>query len=818
MSAIGLTLEFANDVRPDLASGLMGLVAAGLLVWGVRGLLIRQQKAAHCCAAVAGAAGLGYLLISRIVPSLQSPVSLIVAWTIFAAMATAAGYLRLIGAIEPARLVLLGSMRFAAIGLIILLLFRPTLLTGPGAEAKPTIAVLIDSSGSMQTVDRPGEPNRYARAVAAVLQHRRAARSYTLRIYRFSKSLEAVCDPQTLPNLPADGPATSISLALTELARQAPETAAAIVLSDGDHNSGPDPLQAAEKLPFPVYAVVAGSQQPRGTARVAITAVDAPLLAAADSRCNVRVRLTATALKGSTLVVRLQKSDTELDSARIEVTSDIFEAAADLSFVPRQPGREELAVSVTAFSGQSREAADSAPVRLLVFRSRARILYLEGRVRPEYRVLRRVIGSEPTLELAAAVRIAPDVWQLTGTVNGKPVTSFPADPAEFQNFVKQFDVIILGDLSSPELGAERMQAIEKWTRDGGGLLMIGGQHNFAAGQYANTPIERLLPVTLGLPEPDGQLLQDRTPFLPRLTPEGKAHPATAGLEKYLSGIGRHRLPRLQGCAIVGAPKPAAEVLMEHPEVRRNGKPLIVLAVQNYGKGRSAAFTADTTYLWYQARPLLQRRSPCEVFWRQLLRWLAGQKPSELAQPAILVRADAPHHKTGQAINLSGVVLTGDIAAPTQQKPSVNLLVKTPSGSQIPVSPSLIPGERLQFSGKFTPSEPGTYTITAEATRDSRRLATDRLQLQVAGSTPEAAGEPANPELLKRLAEASGGELFDLEAFRNLLNLLNERTSATAARSRPMVWLQPAAHPVAMFLLAVCVLTCEWLLRQRWHLT
>ena len=50
----------------------------------------------------------------------------------------------------------------------------------------------------------------------------------------------------------------------------------------------------------------------------------------------------------------------------------------------------------------------------------------------------------------------------------------------------------------------------------------------------------------------------------------------------------------------------------------------LLATQLYGQGRSAAFTLDTTYLWYLPLRGMGQDSPYNLLWGQLVRWLAGQ--------------------------------------------------------------------------------------------------------------------------------------------------------------------------------------------------
>ena len=162
---------------------------------------------------------------------------------------------------------------------------------------------------------------------------------------------------------------------------------------------------------------------------------------------------------------------------------------------------------------------------------------------------------------------------------------------------KKFDVIILGDLDASFLSQGQQRAIEQACADGAGLLMIGGQKNFGPGNYQQTPIEKALPVFVG----DTQMPQESQAFVPRLTADGAAHPAMEGLTPWF-GVAdqppKTALPNLTGNVVVAKAKSGAQVLLIHPgRSGPDGLLQIVLASQFYGKGRSMAFTADTTWRW-----------------------------------------------------------------------------------------------------------------------------------------------------------------------------------------------------------------------------
>ena len=63
-------------------------------------------------------------------------------------------------------------------------------------------------------------------------------------------------------------------------------------------------------------------------------------------------------------------------------------------------------------------------------------------------------------------------------------------------------VIVLEDVSAAELTDEQRQRLQEYVRDlGGGLVILGGDHAFAAGEYEGTALEALSPLASSPPSP-----------------------------------------------------------------------------------------------------------------------------------------------------------------------------------------------------------------------------------------------------------------------------------------------------------------------------
>ncbi|WP_341252882.1 VWA domain-containing protein [Euzebya pacifica] len=64
------------------------------------------------------------------------------------------------------------------------------------------------------------------------------------------------------------------------------------------------------------------------------------------------------------------------------------------------------------------------------------------------------------------------------------------------------DAVVLVDVAAPSLGTAGMTALDAAVRDGGvGLVAVGGEQSFGLGDYTDTPLEDLLPVSSRITDP-----------------------------------------------------------------------------------------------------------------------------------------------------------------------------------------------------------------------------------------------------------------------------------------------------------------------------
>ena len=121
----------------------------------------------------------------------------------------------------------------------------------------------------------------------------------------------------------------------------------------------------------------------------------------------------------------------------------------DLPFKPTTVGLQRVAVWIEPIPGERTSVDNRQEFQGLALDPRIKVLYVEGRARPEYRELRRALDRDANIELASLLRIQQDRFSAAGTVDGEKVLGLPGAPEAW----RKFDVIILGrsgcELSGP---------------------------------------------------------------------------------------------------------------------------------------------------------------------------------------------------------------------------------------------------------------------------------------------------------------------------------------------------------------------------------
>ncbi len=217
----------------------------------------------------------------------------------------------------------------------------------------------------------------------------------------------------------------------------------------------------------------------------------------------------------------------------------------------------------------------------------------------------------------------------------------------------------------------------------------------------------------------------------------------------LHGIAVAQAPPLYGYVVTYG-KPTAEVLLATPK----GDPL--LAVQRYGLGRTAAFTADLAQRWGKD---WVHWSQFGVFTAQLMRWVQRQDSPEHVDVQVEIRA-------GEA------VIQADIYdAEARYLNHVDLQesrVLLPNRQTLAVTfTAIAPG---RYQGRFPMQGHGQYVLTLSGRQGDTTIGPKTLGLTLPYSA-EYLGLDTNYRLLNHLSKQTGGHVLRAEAPRDAVEAL-----------------------------------------------
>jgi uncharacterized membrane protein len=722
------------------------------------------------------------------------------------------------------RVLALLGLRLTALALVCLMVLRPSLASRDELRVPSVLIIVADYSESMTIQDEFNSQSRWdllrrlLRESEPQLQQLRDEHNVSIVFYQFAGDVREF-DPQGK----ADGKRTDFGEMLHSLyERHAHERflRGLLVLSDGADNGTRHPaLALAAKwrgLPCPIHTFAFGQTTTAANQRdIAFSnIIPDPSPVNIKGKLAVKGILDAPGFVNANVQVHLFIDDKEVVAKQEKLLKPAGNEVQLVCDAPAQPGEIKVTLKMDPVPGELSQANNEISTYVTVLKEGLSVLYVEGKYRAwEPKFIRYALSQDPRIRLYEGVRVADE--------------AAPLDQADLFQLDKQhYDVIILGDISAKRLSAGNPQVLAKineLVRDkGAGLIMIGGYETFGNGDWANTDIAKLLPVYLDV----GRQVEQDVQMVP--TPEGlRDYEYVLRLADKTADTAAlwAQFPKLPGMTKLGEPKPGATVLA------RSDTGLPMLVAQQYGKGRTLAFAADTTERW---RNTLERVKLHARFWQQVVLWLARQ---DEAEGSVRVKPDLRRLAAGSKLGFS-VDLRGKNGAPAKEA-QFEVKVVGPQQAELPVPTAR---EHNEERGTFWKTDvPGEYQIRVRAwgtDADGNPIEPkDNYQkparFLVYDDDAERVGQVANHDFLQKLAGAGGGKFHRADELPQFLQKLQAQP-LPQSRPRAKLWPDWRRTPpssafndqlaalagsgiLACFLLFVVVLCLEWLLRRYWGL-
>ena len=680
------------------------------------------------------------------------------------------------------------SIRVAIVTAAVILLWQPETPFREPATEKEAVVVLVDQSRSMDTedvlvVDRRMTRKQVAERVSSDSHWSNLDPRYDRQVVRFSNDT-----PQR----------SDIASAIEKAALSYPSAAAIVLVSDGDWNAGPSPVQTAgrmrsESISGPIFFTM-----PIGASQrlpdFELVSVDVPTFAVREKPVRIPFTLRNWFSRQCEVTVQLRVEQRVVNEQTF-VIEDGDRVDGSFSWRFDSEGDFDVEVLVPIDDAETNRDNNSAVRQIQIRGESLRVLIVESTPRWEFRFLRNALIRDSGIEVSCLL-FHPKL-KAVGGGGTDYLDGFPTQIAELASY----DVVFLGDvgMAADQLSEQQCRQLRGLVEQQAvGLVLMPGPAGRQS-TFLNSPLEELFPVVLDHQIPKGI----------GTTEEGSMSLTAAGQMSLFTQLADQQdqnwsiwesLPGFYWHAPVVRAKAGSEVLAVHKtKANRYGR-IAVLVSRPSGAGKVLFMGTDAAWRWrlgvedkYHYR-----------FWGQVIRWMAYQRNMAVGQ-CMRLSYFPEQPKRGDTVAVRASVMT-EQGTPSIAE-SVELEYKTPMAQALRTRLVKSNDEWGVFTGQFRVDHAGRYNLLLKhpGEADSKVEA----NIVVTGQVIEQVGRPARSDIMGQIARVGGGSVASHETLEKLIKQINQLPRNPGRLRRIQWWNHPAVLLTMIAGLAVFWIARKW---------
>ncbi len=589
-------------------------------------------------------------------------------------------------------------------------------------------------------------------------------------------------------------PVTDVTTALEQLRRvkQEQPLAAVFLFTDAAHNrpDGRDPRAAAADLSgSPVYVVPIGNTQ--HVRDVDLKAISAPGVVMKDDEVVIEATLQAFDCEGESVQVELLRDGEVIQHRELQIDSTIAIQRVRFNTQLDEVGLQRFQVRVAPLDRELSNENNFGQFEVNVTRDHIAMLLADEMPRWEFRYLAQLFRRDAKVECDELL-FRP---RMLATGRRAETKTFPGTVDEWD----QYDVVLLGDVSSQNFSVASQESLVTFIRERGGTLVIIAGDEFMPQGYVNQPLAGLLPVKK---VDESSVADSRDGYAFHVTEEGWEHHAlmiadtqdstrlawdfiNRNAPLYSLSSYHHALPSAR-TLIAAVPRSSS---VAEPDLNRNA----LLCWQPVGRGRVVYLASPETYrLRFLRGDRLHYR-----FWGQLLRWAIATDLAAGTQ-LVSIRTDRPDYRFGDRVEV--VVRLKEEAgnAVTTAEIQAVAVAEGDSRTAIPLQPDA--SEPGRYVGNFDRLPTGIYRVEPAGVEVDRLLSAAAVETngKVSATASFTVRAPLNREVLdtrsdralaQQIADATGGQVLPPTAINEVLALTNLDPIILEATDVLPMWVQ-----------------------------
>lgn len=677
-------------------------------------------------------------------------------------------------------------LRFLAVLLGALLLNQPEWVQDYRSNEKPTFAVLLDRSSSMQTQDVVNEQK-----VATTRLQATEGLGSVAAWEELSRTAKVV-----ISEFPAKGVVDGTDLAgpLGGVLDGTGDVMGVLVVSDGDWNSGAAPVSVVSRYRtrgVPIFALPVGSST--RLPDLELLSIDTPTFGIVKKGVRIPFTIESSLPRDVVTQVVVKTSDGERQTKEVRVRA-MSRTSEAVVWTPKEEGDYTIEVEVPQHSEETIVTNNQGAAPISIRQEKLKVLVIDSLPRWEYRYLRNALSRDPGVDVSCLL-FHPELDKVGGG-NKDYIKEFPASLEE----LSKYDVVFLGDV-----GIERGQLTEEQCQmlrglvefQASGLVFIPGSQGNAH-SFASTALEPLMPVELDASNTDG--VGTRNAMRMELTEAGRRSLLTKLADTPEENVDVWlNLPGFQWHSAVSRAKPGVEVLAVHESAMSEQGRMPLLATKTFGAGKVLFMGTDGVWRW---RKGVEDKYHYR-FWSQVVRWMAYQRNMAKGESMrFYFSPDTP--SIGQTLTLRANVMQSSGEPLVQGE--VTAKIEAPSGKSQSIKLSSGGTESWgSFEGRYETTEPGMHQVTLMCKQTAETLETSFF---VQGVSRERIGQAARPKVLEELARLTGGKSLSISEPQGWMDAIRMAPEPPSTIRRIALW----SHPWLVALM-VGLLTAFWIGRK-----
>lgn len=674
---------------------------------------------------------------------------------------------------------ILGIFRFLVFAIVGLLFLDPQLEKEEKISTPPVIAVLHDNSESLVIHKDSAFMHTEYPAMLKNFMQKLEDSDVSTEFFSFSQAINKSASPDSLSY---DQSGTNISGALRSVYRQfsGQNLGAVVLISDGISTSGENPGYVVEEFRQPVFSVLLGDTTPQKDVKIAEVLHNQ--IAYLDNETPVKVKVYSTGYENQELTVTISHKGKLLGSKKVTVTKNVPNVDVDFLIKPDAVGLQQYSLGVTTLPDEISKRNNYKAIFINVLETKVKIALFGGYPHPDIGALRQAFNLDERYSVTEFIHKSPQEYY--------------TNPADYP--LTDYDLVILHNWPFSSADAPMVDKIKEQVKNRNLPLMV------FVGQSTNLTALKGLDDYLGLTfgaavdqveEAEWNFKEDYENHSTYTFDESWRR-----LMNEAPPLFRNRSDwKAKGDTRVFATARIKNVALDYPiyalQNHLNRKNMMVIGeniwrTRAYSFVETNEFTAFDDWLYNNIQWLMVQEDKRKFKVRP-------SKPLFTGSEAILFRGEAYDDNYNP---LGGVDVKVNLKD-ANGKEDVYYMSETSSG---------------QYFLELNNLEEGTYTYTAEGTKNGARIGTDNGQFSVGKSNIEHFNLTANRGMMEQLSLRTEGKFAfarDIESLTNDILSLDTLKPVVRYNTRR----KGLNHYEWIFYLLLGLLAVEWVVRKRFSL-